>query len=354
MNWILIAMLSIGILKFGQSLIAPLLVAVFIWYLLNAVAAYYKKILPESYRNGMAANIASIIASVGTFAGFVLLFSKNVRPVVAQFQQSLPLIQERITSLLTHLAQQLDITLDFTWLPDMQRLAMSIGSSVASLATSIGIISIYVLFMFIEQGTFKNKMKNLFASEQKYEMWNRIISKIHAAIKKYLFVKTAISLATGLASYALMAALGLEMAMFWAFLIFILNYIPTFGSIVAVTLPVAYAFASMSVGLAAWITAGLIAMQILFSNIIEPKLMGKTLNLSTLAILVNLVFWGMLWGAVGMFFSVPLLVGAFIITSHLKSTRRIAVLLSADGRIPEIKEDEPIKKKSNKLKNKKG
>ncbi|MBR2511005.1 MAG: AI-2E family transporter, partial [Alphaproteobacteria bacterium] len=85
---------------------------------------------------------------------------------------------------------------------------------------------------------------------------------------------------------------------------------------------------------------GLIALQIIFGNILEPKFTGKTLNLSTLAILINLVFWGMLWGVAGMFFSVPMLVGIFVICAQFDSTRPIAVLLSADGNIPDKKEDE--------------
>jgi predicted PurR-regulated permease PerM len=84
---------------------------------------------------------------------------------------------------------------------------------------------------------------------------------------------------------------------------------------------------------------GLIGLQILFGNIIEPKLTGKTLNLSTLAILINLVFWGMIWGIAGMFFSVPILVAILIVTAQFDSTRWIAILLSADGNIPD-KSDE--------------
>ena len=87
------------------------------------------------------------------------------------------------------------------------------------------------------------------------------------------------------------------------------------------------------------VAVGLIGLQILFGNIIEPKLTGKTLNLSTLAILINLVFWGMMWGVAGMFFSVPLLVATFIVTAQFDSTRWIAVLLSADGNIPNKSEE---------------
>jgi predicted PurR-regulated permease PerM len=114
-----------------------------------------------------------------------------------------------------------------------------------------------------------------------------------------------------------------------------MNYIPTFGTIVSVTLPVLY---SLIIGSEAefiiLLASGLVALQILIGNVFEPRLTGKTLNLSTLAILINLVFWGVLWGPVGMFFSVPILVAAFIATAQFDHTRWIAVLLSANGEIP--------------------
>lgn len=344
MQWVWISLLLIGILKFGQALLAPLLVAVFVWYLLNAIAEYYKKLIPGF----KFAGVISGLASVATFGGLITIFAKNVRPVFAEVQEKLPQIEERITSVIQYVAEKFNITTELSWLPSLQDTALYVGSSVAGLAASIGIITIYVLFMFVEQSTFKNKFKNLFETNEKFAHAKKVLTQIDAGMKKYLFAKTAISLATALCAYVLMSALGLDLALFWAFLIFVLNYIPTFGSIIAVVLPAAYAFASLSVISATWIMAGLIGLEILFANILEPKIMGKTLNLSTLAILVNLVFWGMLWGAVGMFFSVPILVAIFIIASHIKPLRKVAVLLSADGVIDNKNSEEKPKKSKRK------
>ena len=135
--------------------------------------------------------------------------------------------------------------------------------------------------------------------------------------------------------------LGLDFAGVWAFIVFVTSYIPTIGAIIACSLPILYSLAvSSNLHTPILVATGLIGLQILLSNIIEPKLTGKTLNLSTLAILINLVFWGLLWGVAGMFFSVPLLVATFIITAQFDSTRWIAVLLSADGNIPDKRESE--------------
>ena len=159
-------------------------------------------------------------------------------------------------------------------------------------------------------------------------------------MKKYLFVKTFISAVTGILSYVWLRSLGLEFAGVWAFIVFITSYIPTIGAIVACGQPKLYSLINApTLQQPVLVASGLNGMQIIFGNILEPKLTGITLNLSTLAILINLVFWGMIWGVAGMFFSVPLLVATFIITAQFDSTRWLAVLLSADGKIPDKKEE---------------
>ena len=159
-------------------------------------------------------------------------------------------------------------------------------------------------------------------------------------MKRYLFMKTIISGLTGLCAYAWLRTIGLEFAGAWAFLMFIMNYIPTIGSIIACALPILFALAvAPSLQLPILTAVGLIGLEILFGNILDPKLTGKTLNLSTLAILINLVFWGMIWGVIGMFLSVPILMIIFIVTAQFDSTRPIAVLLSENGKIPDIRDE---------------
>ncbi|MCL2890036.1 MAG: AI-2E family transporter, partial [Alphaproteobacteria bacterium] len=215
-------------------------------------------------------------------------------------------------------------------------LAASIGMSAAGWSATLGLVLVYIFFMFIEQSTFQKKIAAVFPDKKRSKKINFIVKSIAANMKKYMFMKTAVSVATALLSYAWMKYFGLEFAGVWAFIIFILNYIPTFGTIIATSLPIIYAMLVAPM-LVIPIAAGLITVQLVLSNLLEPRLTGQTLNLSTLAILINLVFWGMLWGPVGMFFSVPLLVATFVITSQFDRTRWIAVLLSSNGQIPEKK-----------------
>lgn len=190
--------------------------------------------------------------------------------------------------------------------------------------------------MFIEQSSFNKKIDAMPLSKPKAKKLRFILTSIDENMKKYLFTKTFISAATGLSAYIALKIIGIEYASVWGFIIFILNYIPTIGSILACVLPIAYALISGNTWHIVLFTAiSLIGLEIIFGNILDPKLTGKTLNISTLAILINLVFWGMIWGPAGMFFSVPILVATYVTTAQFSSTRWIATLLSSDGKIPD-------------------
>ena len=225
-------------------------------------------------------------------------------------------------------------------IPNIANIAAGIGASVAGIVTSTGMILVYMIFLFVEQSTFNKKFSALIPNKKEYKKARFIVDSIDDNMKKYLFMKTLLSGITGVLSYFWLQMIGVEFAGIWAFIVFITSYIPTIGAIVACALPILYSLVTApSLQQPLLTAAGLIALQVIFGNILEPKLTGKTLNLSTLAILINLVFWGMIWGVAGMFFSVPLLVAIFIITAQFDSTRWIAVLLSADGKIPD-KNDE--------------
>lgn len=335
------------ILWLGRSIFIPLLIATFLWYLINAISAYYRKVFPFSKaRDGnypMPSRIfdwTSNILAAATLGGFIYLFITQIRPMSDELIAALPGMQIRLLNLAEYISAQLGVQFDASLIPNISKIAANVGMSAASIATTIGLIVVYMLFMFVEQSTFNRKFAAMFPNSRQSKKMRYIISSIDTNMKKYLFVKTFISAATGILAYVWLRGVGLEFAGVWAFIVFIANYIPTIGSIVACTLPILYSLISApTLEQPILVACGLIALQIILGNILEPKLTGKTLNLSTLAILINLVFWGMIWGIAGMFFSVPLLVATFIITAQFDSTRWIAVLLSAEGKIPDKSEE---------------
>ncbi|MBQ7409437.1 MAG: AI-2E family transporter [Alphaproteobacteria bacterium] len=332
----------IFILWIGRSIFIPILFAAFLWYLLNAISTYYRRIMPCGRKascniyTSKTFDILSYVLSFASVFGVIYLFATQIRPMLSQLYNATPVLQQRLLVFTQYISQQTGIAFDMSMLPDLTQTATYVGSSLAGIATSTGMVFIYLIFMFIEQSSFGKKINSLQLGKTKEKKLRYILSSIDENMKKYLFTKTFISAATGISAYILLKMIGLEYASVWAVIIFILNYIPTLGSILACALPILYALISGDTWHLALFTAiSLIIIETIFGNILDPKLTGKTLNISTLAILINLVFWGMIWGLAGMFFSVPILVAIYITTAQFPSTRWIAVLLSSDGKIPE-------------------
>lgn len=349
MNGLILFAGLIFFLWIGRSIIIPLLVATFLWYLINATAAYCRLILPfnsETDRKSRpifskTMDWTSNIIAIGIMFGVMYLFVTQIQPMFRELLVALPAIQHKMIIFGNYLSESLGIKFDASMLPNIANIATNIGASAANLVTSAGMILVYILFMFIEQSTFNKKFAALFPNKRQSTKMRYIIDSIDDNMKKYLFMKTLLSGITGILSFFWLEMIGVQFAGIWAFIVFITSYIPTIGAIVACALPILYSLITAPSLHQPILTAiGLIALQVIFGNILEPKFTGKTLNLSTLAILINLVFWGMIWGIAGMFFSVPLLVATFIITAQFDSTRWIAILLSADGKIPDKSEEE--------------
>jgi predicted PurR-regulated permease PerM len=151
-------------------------------------------------------------------------------------------------------------------------------------------------------------------------------------VHRYVLIKTIISVLTGLLVYLVMLLFGLEFAETWALLTVFLNFIPNIGSIVATLFPTLAALVQFD----SWTPVLLIftiitLIQFSVGNLIEPQLMGRSLNLSPFVIILSLTFWGAIWGIVGMFLAVPIMVMVMIACSHVPFLHPIAILLSRDG-----------------------
>ena len=327
----------------GRSLFVPLLFATFLWYLINAIATYYRRIMPCYQRDVCPTKTSEIIfdwiskiLSLATVSGFLVLFATQIKPMLLELYHATPVLQQKLLIFSNFLSEKLGIEMDINLIPDLPQIASRIGTSLAGLATSTGLVFIYLIFMFVEQSSFSKKFIALPVSKLKAKKLQYILASIDENMKKYLFTKTFISAATGISSYIALKIIGLEYAGVWGFILFLLNYIPTIGSILACALPITYALIMHDTWqIPLFTTITLISLETIFGNIIDPKLTGKALNISSLAILINLVFWGMIWGIAGMFFSVPILMAIYVTTAQFESTRWIATLLSTDGKIPD-------------------
>ena len=192
-----------------------------------------------------------------------------------------------------------------------------------------------MVFIFMEQGTFEKKVRALTATEQNHANWRRAVGEVKQKVQTYVVIKSVMSLLTAVISLAVYWVFGVQFALFWALMVFVLNFIPVIGSIIAWFLPMVVVVFFSEYTLVQMLGIGflLLGAQQLVGSIIEPRVAGEALNLSPLVILLSLAFWGALLGLLGLFLAVPLTVMLTSILSHFQGTRWIAILLSRNGQL---------------------
>ena len=223
--------------------------------------------------------------------------------------------------------------------PLLSQAAGSLQSLTSNFLTFITVF-LYLIFMLIERGRIFKKINLLGADDRQRSVINETISDIGVMVRQYITVKTVTNLVTAGISYVIMLIIGIQFAGFWALLIFVLNYIPIFGAVSAITLPVLLALVQPDGGgvrMALIALVSLVGAEQVMSNGIEPRLVGRSLNLSPLVILFSLGVWGSIWGFAGLLLSVPITVTVMIVLSQFRSTRPIAIMLSDNGQIADIK-----------------
>ena len=204
----------------------------------------------------------------------------------------------------------------------------------SSVVGNLALIIIYVIFLLIEETFMPQKFEKLFRSKNGKSKILGIYQEITKSINTYFTVKTSMSLLTAVISYIILILFKVDFAILWSFLIFLFNYIPYVGSLIATLLPALFSifqFASFWPFL--WIFIAIETVQLFVGNYIEPKIMGKTLNLSPLFVIVSLSFWASIWGIVGMILSVPIVSVIVIILSYFPASRNIAIIFSEKGQI---------------------
>jgi predicted PurR-regulated permease PerM len=202
--------------------------------------------------------------------------------------------------------------------------------------SSFLVISLIVIFTLFEAATFGPKVRAAFGSAGAEARFARAMHEI----QHYMGIKTVISLATGLLIGIWVGVMGVEFAVFWGLVAFVLNFIPNLGSIIAAVPTTLLAMVQIGVGRALLVALGYLVVNMVIGNFIEPPLLGRRLGLSTLVVVLSLVFWGWVWGPVGMLLSVPLTMVVKILLENTEEFRWVAVLLS-DSRAADPEAAEP-------------
>ena len=334
--WLAALSLSFYVILVAKELLLPLVIAVILWYLTNALTQGFGRLSLKGRRLPRAVCfIFSIVAILGLLTGITTLLTSNVAELIEVaplYERNFERIISRVFGLfgmeeppsLRQLFSEMDISTALSHL----------AVAVTGIAGNTGIIFVYVLFLFLEQKSFHQKMQALVGKEERRRDLYGFIQHIESDIRMYIGIKVLTSGLTGVLSYVVMRLVGLDFAGFWAVLIFVFNFIPTIGSIVATIFPTILALVQFG-GYVPFLVMGLGigGLQFFIGNILEPRLMGNRLNLSPLVILLSLALWGTLWGFIGMIISVPLTAIAMIILSHFPRTRPLAIIRSRRGRV---------------------
>ncbi|WP_300380499.1 AI-2E family transporter [Henriciella sp.] len=342
--WVIATGVLIAILYFGRSIFAPFALAVFLFLIMEGFARVIdnKLRVPGPYLNRAIA-ILTVLAGFGLFFG---LLAQGV----AQFGEQASDYEQKINALISDIyavmrMDQAPTLTEIIFNDTGQRFFATIANATGDLSGDLVVILIYVAFLFLAQSAWSPKLDYIFPVTERREQVRDIGQAARRGIETYLWTQTVISALITVLTYFTLLVLGVSNTLFLAGLIFVLNYIPTIGSIVAALVPTL--FALVQPDLPAWVPgegdndsyffaifvfAGVSFWQFAIGNFVQPRIMGETLNLSALVVLLSLAIWGALWGIPGMFLSAPLTVLLMILFAQSTSTRWIAVLLSADGK----------------------
>jgi len=197
-----------------------------------------------------------------------------------------------------------------------------------------GMVLLFVVFLLVDQQFFSAKLRAIIADDEKRAQIEALLDRISAGIQSYLLIMAFVSGITAALSYGLMVWIGLEHAAFWAIIIFVLNFIPTLGSILGTLLPTAFALLQFQeMEPVVTLLVGIGVVQLVTGNVLLPRLTGRTLNLSMFVIMLSLVVWGSVWGVTGMLLAIPIMVIITITLSHFEATRPWALGLSKTGEL---------------------
>jgi predicted PurR-regulated permease PerM len=336
--WAIVVAATVYLLVAGRGLLLPLVLGLTLWYMVDALADAFE----HPWLGLKLPRPVALIAAILVISGLLWVLGRTIRYNVTAVAAAAPAYEGRLQRLIDHGATMVGIEQAPTvsQLFDQISLAATLGSVATALASVVsvaGIVLIYAGFLFVEQVQFRRKLAILFSRSAQQARVLSVLHQIDRDIRRYARIKTTLATITSALAYAVMAWVGVDFAGFWAVMVFFFYYIPTIGSILAIVAPALLTlvqFDHVTPFLIVLLVIGTI--QIVMANVIEPAIMGRSLNLSPLVVIVSLMVWGAIWGVVGMFLCMPIMVVLMIVFAHFETTRPVAVLLSADGRIPDL------------------
>jgi len=331
--YILLFVILLGwLLKIGQNFLLPVLISIISMYILVTLTDWLGRLFilkhtPEWFRR--------VIVLIG-FIIFTLGLSHIVIVTGEQILNTAPKYQDNLEKMIQQLSVRYGWAQDADWNSireltidrvNMQTVITYLITTISSFTSMIVLIIVYAMFLIAEKNRFASKLSLAFPNGRADRTKNVIID-INKKIGDYLAIKTLINLILATMCFIILWAFGVEYALFWALIIGILNYIPYIGALLGVVFPVALALVQFgSIQLAIVIAVLLTIVQMYTGNILEPKMIGKQINLSAFVVLVSLSLWSSIWGIAGAILAIPLTSIVVIILAEFKASRPYTLLL---------------------------
>ena len=331
---IFIAISVIALLIVGKDFLLPLILAALIWFLIKEIRKMFSSIpfvgakIPKWILSMLATFMLFVIS--GLIIGMVVDNIDTLSENIGAYQDNFDIINLNFEKKYNVNVSELVSTYLGDY--DFSSIFNKLLNSITDLFSRTFIIGFYVLFLFFEENVFRTKLKYLYPETSRFNDVSVTLKRISTAISKYISLKTLISLITGVSSFIALLIIGVDTPVFWAFLIFILNFIPVVGSLIAILFPATIALFQFGDLTHFFMVLGIIGcIQVIVGNVLEPRIMGNSLNVSSLVVILSLSFWGMVWGITGMVLSVPITVIMIIFFAQFPTTKSIAIILSEKG-----------------------
>lgn len=324
-GWLIILVAG---MRAGHTILVPLLLSMFLAIICAGPMLWLEK-------KGVPSALAVVIVMLGLL-GIGSSIVAMIGTSVDDFSQALPKYEAKLQQELSSILEWLQASGVAVSTPDLLTYvnpgaAMQLGAKMLSglggIFTNSFLILLTVIFMLGESSSFRRKLTMIWGGEK--ESFGAL-GQFAYDVQHLLAIKTAVSIGTGLMVGIWVAVLGVDFPVLWGLLAFLLNYIPNLGSILAGAPAVLLSFVQFGIGRALIVAAGYVVINIVFGNIVEPRIMGQRLGLSTLTVFLSLVFWGWVWGPVGMILSVPLTMIVKLALESKEETRWMALLLGTD------------------------
>lgn len=335
-------LIIIAVMFYAKAIITPLLLALFISIIcIQPITWLEKNRVP-----GWLSILLVILGLIVFFTGFTILIGNTITSFLANVSTYKSSLSDIFKSGISYLHEK-GYVFENEQGPQILQPEKILEFTAAALNNLIGmmgntfLIILTVVFILTEFDSFPVKAKAIVGGTVESIAYFSIIIK---NIRQYLWIKTLVGLLTGIITYILLLIIGLDYPLLWALITFLMNYIPNIGSVIA-TIPTAIiALVQLGIGGAIWTLISLMLIHNIIGNFLEPRIMGKGLGLSTLVVFLSLIFWGFIFGTVGMFLSVPITMTLKIILEQSDDTRWLALLLGTPAEAKSYHQQEELGK----------